>query len=53
MGIKRIAIYLNDEDQKLMEEVDELRKQNYMNRSRFTKMAWRAYLTFIKRRKYL
>jgi len=50
--IKRIAVYLNDEDQKLMETVDEVCKENYMNRSRFTKLSWRAYLKFLKRRVY-
>lgn len=50
--IKRVAIYLNQEDQKLMEEVDRVVKENYMNRSRFTLMAWKTYLKFLKRRTY-
>lgn len=49
---KRIAIYLNEEDQKLMEEVDEVVKRDYTNRSSFTKRAWRVYLKFLKRRTY-
>jgi metal-responsive CopG/Arc/MetJ family transcriptional regulator len=49
---KRIAIYLNEADQKLMEEVDEIVKRDYTNRSSFTKRAWLVYLKFLKRRTY-
>ena len=52
MKIKRIAIYLNEDDQKLMDDVDKVVKENYMNRSQFTKLAWMTYLKFLKRRAY-
>ena len=50
MKIKRIAIYLNERDQKLMEEVDEFVKRDYTNRSSFTKRAWQVYIKYLKRR---
>jgi len=52
MKIKRIAIYLNERDQKLLKEVDEFVARDYTNRSTFTKRAWQVYIKFLKRRVY-
>lgn len=46
--MKRIAIAINKEEEKLLKEVDNAAKDNYMSRARFTKMAWRMYLNYLK-----
>jgi metal-responsive CopG/Arc/MetJ family transcriptional regulator len=50
--IKRIAIFISLDELDLLDKVDAMAKENYMSRSRFTKMAWRAYMKFLKRRIY-
>jgi metal-responsive CopG/Arc/MetJ family transcriptional regulator len=51
--IIRVATFINSKaEKKLLKEVDESCKKNYMSRSRFTKIAWRTYLAFLKNNKY-
>lgn len=48
--MKRISIYINDEqEKKLLEEVDAMAKENYMTRSRFTKMSWLVYIKYLRK----
>jgi len=48
--MKRIAIYLNDdEDTKLLSEVDVQIRKIYSNRTHFTKLAWRFYVNWLKK----
>ena len=50
--IKRVAIFISPDELDLLDKVDSIAKENCMSRSRFTKMAWRAYMKFLKRRVY-
>jgi metal-responsive CopG/Arc/MetJ family transcriptional regulator len=49
MKNKTVTLYVKDG--KLMEEVEKVAKEHYMSKSRFTMLAWRMYLKYIKKHK--